>query len=126
MTNIGKLGIVVTSENLVKEEEVMTDEEILSAAQEHPVAEAENEIMRRAITKALGIGVLLLTAMIVAEIFIVKSIDFGKPALILLIAAVSDILEGKNIGKKKKLVNGILESVCALFFLILYIGGMFI
>ncbi len=49
----------------------MTDEEILSAAQEHPVAEAENEIMRRAITKALGIGVLLLTEMIVAEIFIV-------------------------------------------------------
>mgnify|MGYP003571647180 CR=1 FL=1 len=103
----------------------MNDEEILRMAQEHPVAEAENETSRKAITMALGVGILCLTAMIVAEIFVVRRIDFGKPALLLLIAAISNILEGKNNHKKKELIIGIVESAFTLLFLLLYVGGLF-
>lgn len=103
----------------------MNDEEILKMAQEHPVAEAENELSRKAITMAIGIGILLLTAMIVAEIFIVKKIDFGKPALLLCIDAISNMLEGGNNHKRKELIIGIIECLGALFFLLLYVGGMF-
>ncbi len=103
----------------------MNDEEILRVAQENPVAEAENETSRKAINNALAVGVLFLAAMIVAEIFLVKRIDFGKPALLLLISAISSILEGKNNHKRKELIVGIIEGVGTLFFLLLYIGGMF-
>ena len=102
----------------------MNDEEILRMAQENPVAEAENEISRKAIIKALGIGVFFMMAMIVAELFLVKSIDLGKPALLLVISAISSILEGKNNHKKKELVIGIIEIICAFVCLLLYVGGM--
>ena len=125
LTNIGELGNIKISENLVKEETIMNNDEILKRAQEHPVAEAENEASRKAITMALGVGILILTVMIVAELFIVKRIDFGKPALLLLIAALSNIFEGKNNSRKKELIIGIVESAGALFFLLLYVGGMF-
>ncbi len=103
----------------------MNNDEILRAAQENPVAEAEDDASRKAINQALGMGILLLTAMIVAEIFIVKRIDFGKPSLLLFIAALANILEGKRNHVRKTFIIGIAECVGAVFFLLLYMGGLF-
>jgi len=103
----------------------MNDEEILRMAQEHPVAEAEKEASRKARNKALIVGLLCLSTMYFAEYFIAKKIDFGKPALMCLIEAISDILGWKNNCNKKELIEGIVYSAAALFFLLLYVGGLF-
>ena len=101
------------------------DDEILKIAQGNVVAEAEDANERKAVTNAVAFGILLLTAMIVAECIIVKQIDFGKPALLVSISALTNIFEGRRNKVKKLVVSGIVKVIFAILFLILYVGGLF-
>ncbi len=54
----------------------------------------------------------------------VRKIDFGKPALLVLFSGVSDLLEGKRNDVKKRFTIGIVEIIAALAFVLLYIGAL--
>ena len=64
--------------------------------------------------------------MILIELFLVKKMDFGKPALLIAIAGYADFYEGSKNRIRKKKVKGIIELVVAAFVVLLYIGAFFV
>lgn len=91
MKNIGKLGKNKISENLVKEI-IMTNEEILKAAQssKEDIGEYEKTVVRKSLAYGSAVGVGLCMLMVLLELLIFKKIDFGKPALLFAIAGYAD------------------------------------
>lgn len=106
----------------------MTREEILEAAQESTpeIGEAERDIMRRSLLHSMIVVVIVCIVMIIIEWVVVRKIDFGKPALLVLFSGVSDFLEGKKNNTKKKLTLGIVQIIAALALVLLYIGALIV
>lgn len=127
LTYIGKLGKYKISENLV-EENAMTNEEILKAAQssQDDIGEYEKVVVRKSLAYGAAVGVAICTTMILVELLIVKKIDFGKPALIFAIAGYADFYEGLKCKITKKKIKGIVELVVAAFGILLYVGAFFV
>ena len=111
----------------------MTNEEILIAAQrdQSDIGEAEKEVMRkekdeerRILLQSMIVLVVACIIMIVVEWIVVRKIDFGKPALLLLFSGTSDLLEGKKKNKKKTLTIGVVEIIASVALVLLYIGAL--
>ena len=99
-------------------------EKILQAAQKSPVAENERCITRKSVGISAIVGLTVCIVMILVEWFVFKKFDFGKPFLIFLMTAISDLVEYGHLKKKTTLIRGVLEVVLALFCLLMYIGGL--
>ena len=106
----------------------MNPNEILKAAQENNAGpgEAELEKSRNGLLYALMVGVALCVIMIVVEFIIFKKPDFGKPAILLSIASVSNMYEGARTGQKRMKVIGIVEAIFACICIIMYTGAFFV
>lgn len=127
LTYIGKLGKYKISENLVKEI-IMTNEEILKAAQssQDDIGEYEKVVVRKSLAYGAAVGVAICTAMILVELLIVKKIDIGKPALLFAIAGYADFYEGLKCKITKKKIKGIVELIVAAFGILLYVGAFLV
>ena len=127
MKNIGKLGKNKISENLVKEI-IMTNEEILKAAQssKEDIGEYEKTVVRKSLAYGAAVGVAICAAMILVELLIVKKIDFGKPALLFAIAGYADFYEGLKCKITKNKIKGIVELIVAAFGILLYVGAFLV
>lgn len=99
-------------------------DEILSAAQEHPVSENEDRIFRKAVFWAITVSVIFLFVMMFCERFVFKRIDFGKPFIVIAFAAIIDLVEAHDLKNKKTFAKGIFKTVFALFLLLLWMGGL--
>lgn len=109
----------------------MNRDDILKAAQmesqkKNSSGEYEKEKARVGIIWASGICILVLAAMVVAELVIKKQFDFGKVGLFLLFPAVMNLYEGTKTKNKKMKVFGIIEAVFAAACFVLYIGAYFV
>ena len=106
----------------------MTREEILEAAQESTpeIGEAERDVMRRSLLHSMIVVVIVCIVMIIIEWVVVRKIDFGKLALLVLFSGVSDFLEGKKNNTKKMLTLGIVQIIAALALVLLYIGALIV
>ena len=127
LTDIGKLGNIKIAENLVKEN-LMTNEEILKAAQndQEDIGEYEKEIVRKSLAYGAAFGVAIVTIMSLVELFLVKKMDFGKPALLFAISGYADFYEGSKTRIRRKKVKGTIELIVAVFGILLYIGAFFV
>lgn len=105
----------------------MTEEEILLAAQtEHEeTGEYEQAMIRKSFGygAAFGVGVCML--LMLAEIFIAKRFDYGKPVIIFSLAGFASTYEGIKNQNKKKLRDGIVLLILAVIGFALYIGALF-
>lgn len=99
-------------------------DDILSAAQEHPVSENEDRIYRKAVFWAIVTSVIFLFVMMFFERFVFDRFDFGKPFILVAFAAIIDLVEAHDLKNKKTLAKGIYKAVFALLLLILWIGGL--
>ena len=106
----------------------MTRDEILNRVQNNnqPNDEFERDTSRKGLLYGLIAGVLVCIVMIIFELIKNGKIEFGKPVILLSIAGVSSIYEGKKSSGKKLLLAGIVEMIFAFVCLILYVGAMFI
>lgn len=109
----------------------MNKDDILMAAQEeskkkNSIGEYEKEKARVGIMWASGICILVLAAMVVAELIVKKQFDLGKVGLFLLFPSVMNLYEGTRTKNKKMKVFGIIEAVFAEACFILYIGAYFV
>ncbi len=104
----------------------MTREEIMKAAQKNAseIGEAERDVMRKSLLHSMIVVTILCIIMIILELIIVRKIDFGKPALLLLLSGTSDFLEGKRSNNKKGLTIGIVQIIAAVSLTLLYIGAL--
>ena len=104
----------------------LNNEDIIKAAMENKEVndEFEKHITRKGLMNALIAGVGLCLVMMVLELIIQNKIEFGIPTVILTIASVSSLYDGKN--NKKLLYAGIVELIFAAVCFILFIGAMFI
>ena len=101
------------------------DEMILLAAQEQPVEENENYVVRKAMRLAAIVAICLVIAMFLVEAFAFRKFEFGKPLILTIVAAIIDLYEGRELNKKGMRVRGAVEVAFAIFLLILYVGGLF-
>lgn len=127
MKNIGKLGKNKISENLVKEI-IMTNEEILKAAQssKEDIGEYEKTVVRKSLAYGSAVGVGLCMLMVLLELLIFKKIDFGKPALLFAIAGYADFYEGLKCKITKNKIKGIVELIVAAFGILLFVGAFLV
>lgn len=105
----------------------MNNEEVLKAVQtcNEPNDEYERNVTQKGLLYSMTIAVAVSIAMVIAEMLIFKKVDYGKPALVLLICGISTIYESSKI-ERRKLITGILELIVAAVFVILYIGALFV
>lgn len=105
----------------------MNREEILNTiSNEKPTDEFEAQVARRGAGIGAAVGIIICVVMFVVELVIFKKLDFGKPAIILVMSAVSYIYEGIRRKKTITILCGGIAGVFALAFLILYVGALFI
>ncbi|MBP9995690.1 MAG: hypothetical protein KBT19_00275 [Lachnospiraceae bacterium] len=105
----------------------MTNEEILAAVQNDQSGngtndEYEKNVMRRAIAYGTSITVIMCMLMVLAELFIFKKMDFGKPALIFAMDGCIETYDGFKGNNRKEKIKGIIELIFALFCIFLYLG----
>lgn len=108
----------------------MNSEEILKAARKQSEVNSEGEyekdLQRKGIIFAYMIAALICTFMLVSELLMRKTVDFGKYAIFFLFSCVSDLYYGYKIRKRKVLVRGIVVGIITSVFLIAYIGDIFL
>ena len=106
----------------------MNREDIINRAgnNSQPNDEFERAVARKGLLYALIAGVIVCMAMIVFELIKNGKPEFGKPVILLTIAGVSSVYEGKINSGKKLFFAGVVEIIAALLCLILYVGAMFI
>ena len=106
----------------------MTNEEILKAAQngQEDIGEYEREVVRKSLAYGAAFGVTIVTIMILVELFLIKKMDFGKPALLFAISGYADFYEGSKSRIRRKKVKGTIELIVAVFGILLYIGAFFV
>lgn len=104
----------------------MTNEEVMNTVKYNKEQMGEYELLveRKALAKGGIAAVVLCTAMILIELFFFKTIDFGKPALLLLVSGHTNMYQGKTHVAMKKRVVGIVELILAILFVVLYIGEL--
>ncbi len=106
----------------------MNREEILIAAQseKQETGEYEKTVARKAIMYGAALGVMLCSVMSVVELWILKKVDLGKPAMLFAISGFANLYEGRKCKEKKKVISGLIEIIIAVFCLLLYVGALFI
>lgn len=105
----------------------MNRDEILNAvSKEKPTDEFEAQVARRGAGIGAAVGIIICVTMFVLELLIFKKYDFGKPAIIITMGAVSYIYEGIRRKKVGSVIGGVISGIVALVFLILYVGALFI
>jgi len=100
-----------------------TDDEILRAAQEAPVDEAENHYAKQGLRLGMAVAVVVIIVMFLVEYIIEKRVDFGKPVILGLMASIADLSDGLKNGRKKFIIIGVVEAMFTLVMLICYIGA---
>ena len=103
----------------------MNREELLKAAQAQSDSEGEFErsVLRRGVLFGTAMALFALVIMDIAEYIVFKRIDYGKPAILMLIISVSDLFCGFKIKDKKTIIKGIVFFVLFILCLIFYIGA---
>lgn len=106
----------------------MEREEILKIVQTENVdiGEYEKMVARKAIIYGTSLGVIVCGMMILLEIFVLKKVDVGKPAILLTISGVINFYESIKCQNKKMLICGVIELFLATICLILYVGAFWI
>ena len=106
----------------------MDSEELLKAAKESApkLGEAEKENGRKALIIAMCVMTILLTAKIVAEILIKRTVDCGTLSIFLSFLSVWNIIEGTKTKKKRLIVGGVLTGIVTVVTLIIYIRTLFV
>lgn len=105
----------------------MNRDEILNAvSNEKPTDEFGAQIARRGAGIGAAVGIIICVIMVVVELLIFKKLDFGKPAIILVMSSVSYIYEGIRSKKFGYIIGGIILGIIALALLVLYVGALFI
>ena len=104
----------------------MNREEILKAAQNSGEVndEYERSVSRKGISYAVMAAMSIVVAMCLAEIFIKKSVDYGKFVIVFAMSSIMDIYEGRIENNKKSMRNGIVTGIIAVVFLGVYIGAL--
>lgn len=126
LTTIGKLGKVYIGK-LGKGDVLMTNEDILKAAQAgaEKEGEAEKAILKRAVI--LGSIVCVALCMLTTVIKYLKhKMDFVEFAILFLFEGTINLYYGIRCHSKGKLISGIIELLIGVFFFLLFIGAMFI
>lgn len=115
-----------TSANLVKEA-TMGEQDILKAAQAQAskTGEFEKETSNKAMAGAIGVAMIAMIVMVVAELLVYRRIDLGKPGLLALITCFVELHQGRKLQKKQQVVRGVVEAIVAALLLILYVGAFF-
>ena len=105
----------------------MTREEILRAAQndKSEMGEYEKIVEKKAVSYGAALGIAVCLVMVIIEMLVVHRVDWGKPALILVIGGYTDIYEGFRNKIGKKAIWGIIEMAVAIILLFVYIGEFF-
>ncbi|MCR4618506.1 MAG: DUF6442 family protein [Lachnospiraceae bacterium] len=106
----------------------MDREELLKAAKESApkLGEAEKENGRKALIIAMCVMTILLTAKIVAEILIKRTVDCGTLSIFLSFLSVWNTIEGIKTNKKRLIVGGVFAGIGAVITLIIYIRTIFV
>ena len=100
-------------------------DKILHAAQKNPVAEHENEILRKALLVALAMVTVVIIVMSIVEMFVFHRLDFGKIFIVFLLGAIVDLMEGYGTNNVKEKIRGGILAAFSFVFLLLYVGGLF-
>ena len=105
----------------------MNREDILKAAQEDSQKEGEETIYfgRKGALLAAAITIFIILIMFLVEYIVFHKLDFGKPAIICIMSAVTDLYEGIKTKKTRKIVGGIIAFLIFVLCMILYIGAFF-
>ena len=99
----------------------MEDDKILAAVQnDAPRDEYETKTSDNALKIGVAVGLFCMAAMFVTEWFVLQTYDFGKPFLIMLIAGIADLIEGRRLHKRYMIVKCVIEFALAIFFLLAY------
>lgn len=103
----------------------MNRDELLKAAQAQ--GEKEGEYERNIYSKGVMLGSALalfsIVVMDIIEYIVFKKIDYGKPAILMLIVSSSELFCGYKIKAKKMIVLGFIYLAMFLVLLGLYIGA---
>ena len=105
----------------------MGEQDILKAAQAQAskTGEFEKETSNKAMARAIGVAMIAMIVMVVAESLIYRKIDPGKPALLAFITCLVELQQGRKLQKKQQVVRGVVEAIVAALLLILYVGSFF-
>ncbi len=105
----------------------MNREDILKAAQEQSPKVGEFESKTQTKGAVIGALVALVVALVMfyVEYLVFRRVDYGKPAIILLISFISDLHDGIKLKIKRKIVIGIITAILFLVCMIMYIGAFF-
>ena len=104
----------------------MKREEILEATKDQKIKDGEYEVKVQRIGSILGTAFALLAAitMIFVEYNFFHKLDYGKPALIMLIASISDLYEGIKLKRKLVIIKGIICAILLVLCVVVYIGAL--
>lgn len=104
----------------------MNREDILKVVQEEKseAGEYEKLIARKSIMYGAAFGVALCTIMVIAELFILKKMDYGKPTILFAISGYANLYEGIKNKRKKMIIIGVIDIVVTLFGLLLFVGEL--
>lgn len=104
----------------------MKREEILEATKDQKIKDGEYEVKIQRIGSILGTAFALLAAiiMIFVEYNFFHKLDYGKPALIMIIASISDLYEGIRLRRKMVLIKGIICTFLFALCVVVYIGAL--
>ena len=105
----------------------MNREDILKAAQEESRndGEFENQVGRKGAMLAAAVAIFAVIIMFLVEYIVFHRLDFGKPAIICIMSAASDLYEGIRTKKTGKTIWGVVTTLFAALFIGLYIGALF-
>ena len=103
----------------------MTDEELFQAAQNNKGegGEHEKEETKRSAVYAVMVCTAVCVVLHVIKFF-AKKPDFTEFTIMCSILATLNYYQGKKIGNKKWIVIGVIATLFAIFFFILFIGAM--
>ncbi len=106
----------------------MDNKDILKMAQSEASGHGEYEsaVTKRAAGYGTVIGLIILTIMFFLEMLILKRYDFGKPAIVFAMSAVSNLYEACKLKIKRKIILGVIEAALALLFLLAYLGALLV
>lgn len=86
--------------------------------------EHENKIQRLGIGLAIAFSLLLAIIMVSIEFYVFHKVDYGKPALLIFMAMISDLYEGIKLKRTRKFIFAAISLLLFVVCLVMYIGGL--
>ena len=88
--------------------------------------EFEEHITKQGFRIALNVVTVLIFLMFILELCVFKRVDYGKPAILTLMAAITYINDGIKNSNKLDMIIGIGEALLTLELILFYLGDGFL